>query len=181
MQPSRDDNQFSPVMDVQRPVRPQSQAPSPQQFQPQGSAVGQQPQQPNTVVSSRPATMEYTRPRPGELSAPSFSPEKQTEQYVAPKTKKSKKGPVIALFIVLLLALIGGGGGYYYFAVYSDSKVTPTVVEKPQPVEEANTSKIEATPEGVDKATEQIDQTLNSLNDTEDFKPNDLSNDNLGL
>ncbi len=156
-------------MDVQHPT---SAPPSP-------------PQQPTVIQPSgsygRPATMEYTRPRPDDPSTPNFAPTPQPAQFTAPaKQKKSKKGLVLAIFIILFLGLAAGGAGYYYFAVYKEEKVVP-VENTPQPATETEPTTIEATPEGVDKATEQVDQQLNGLDDTADFTANDVSDDGLGL
>lgn len=154
---------------------------------PSSSVPPRSPQGPTVISPSgslgRPATMEYTRPRPDDPSAPSFTPEPQPQsgQFAAPaKQKKSKKGLIIAVFVILFLGLTAAGAGYYYFTVYNKDKAEPAQSTAPAPAETESTT-IEATPEGVDKATEQIDQQLNGLNDTEDFTTNDVSDDGLGL
>lgn len=170
MQPNKDENQFTPVMDVQRPSSTMPPSRQPTVVSPSGPL-------------GRPATMEYTRPRPDDPSTPSFAPEPQPQstQFSAPqKQKKSKKGLVIAIFVVLFLGLAAAGAGYYYFALYNKSEPAPAQNAQPAPAETESTA-IEATPEGVDNATEQIDQQLNSLDDTQDFTNNDVSDDGLGL
>lgn len=173
MDPNREEYSTpgTPVMDIQRPS---SQPPAPQ-----GPTVIQ----PSNSLN-RPATMEYTRPRPDDPNAPSFTPE-PSQAFTPPvggssvKPKKSKKGLVITLFILLILGLGAAGGAYYYFKVYKKPVPVPAVTtETPAP---AQSDSIEATPEGVDKVTDSIDQKLNGVNDTEDFKPNDVSDDGLGL
>ncbi len=157
-------------MDIQRPSAPGTPQPSPVQ----------QP----TVVSpsgslSRPATMEYTRPRPEDPAAPSFTPAPQPEPMTEPKQKKSKKGLVIGLFVTLFVGLAAAGAGYY-FMVYNKSEPAPVQNETPVATE-AEPAKIEATPEGVDAATDEIDKQLNSVDDSQDFTNNDVSDDTLGL
>lgn len=156
-------------MDIQQPTAPPPSSPQqqPQVFQPSGSF-------------GRPATMEYTRPRPDEPSSPSFTPTPRPAQFEAPKQKKSKKGLVIALFVILFLGLAAGGGAYYYFTMYKKETVVPAQNTTPAPTE-TESSTVEATPEGVDKATEQIDKQMNSVDDTQDFTTNDVSDDGLGL
>lgn len=151
-------------MDIQRPSQPTVIKP--------GSSLG------------RPATMEYTRPRlDNDTQPPSLTPvpapaEPAPQQPIVSKPKRSKK-PLIVLLIILLLA--AGGGAYYYFMVMN-KEAAPVVTPQPEPAapkEDANT--VEATPEGVDKVIQQIDESMNSVNDAEDFKPNDVSDDALGL
>lgn len=139
------------------------------------------------TVSSRPATMEYTRPRPDDPSAPRFTPDndqakvQQMASYSQQnqKPKKSKKGLVIGLILFLLLAGGAAGGAYYYFMVMN--KQEAAVVEEPAPQPAPAEEGITATPEGVDKTIQSIDQSLNSVNDDQDYSPNDVSDDSLGL
>lgn len=178
---NRDDNKrpIGPVMDVQRPSSPPPQ-------QPQTAPRVIQPNQP----SSRPATMEYTRPRPAAEPAQTSSqfspdPSRLPEDTLAPdnqkppKQKKSIKKFVIITLVVVLIAALAGAGTYYYQQVMNKPEpAQPQPEPQPQPVEDGS---VEATPEGVDQTVDAIDQQLNSLNDAEDFTPNDVSDQGLGI
>lgn len=165
MQPSnKDNNPGSPVMDIQRPSQPTV-------IKPAGPL-------------GRPATREYTRPRSDNpIGDPfSFSDQPQnmssTPQPVVSKPKRSKL-PLIILVLVLLTA--AGGGAYYYFMIMKKD-TAPVANTQPQPTAPAeDTNKIDASPDSIDKVTNEIDENLNSINDTEDFKPDDVSDDALGL
>lgn len=171
MGPNKQNGQFGssgPVMDIQRPSgQPDVIRPS--------SPLG------------RPATMEYTRPRPDSPTSParSFSPESPvSDDSIASaqpvvKAKKSKKGLIIGLLLFLVVGGAAASGAYYYFMMRDDAQPQPVATEPVAPVEETTT--IEATPEGVDKTVQTIDTNLNGLNDTTDFTPNDVSDDALGL
>lgn len=76
-----------------------------------------------------------------------------------------------------------GSFAAYYFLVLN---VAEEVVTQPQPTQteattEESAPQIEATPEGVDNATNAIDQSLNSLNDDADFPADQLTDTSLGL
>lgn len=162
-----------PVMDIQR-QRPSVQQPF------RGNGM------------SRPATMEYTRPRsnydtsspgvptmPTEVSQPAADPSLlQTQPVANNRPKRSKKPLVITLIVVLLLA--AGAAGAYYFFMLNDDVAGPPPVSTPATVEE-EPAVIDATPEGVDRVVEIIDESLDSIDDDADFSPNDISNDSLGL
>lgn len=171
MQPNRQNEQFGggPAMDIQRPA-PVSQPND--VIRPSAEALG------------RPATMEYTRPRPtvsGQAPGASFSPSPTTDggpsfTPQSPAKKKSKKGLVIGI-VVFLLVIVGAGAAYYFFMM--DTTEPAPVATEPAVVEESTA--VEATPEGVDKTIESIDKQLNSVDDSADFTPNDVSDDALGL
>lgn len=173
---SNGDNQFRPVMDVQRPPS----APPPQSVQ---SNQQQRPNQYIGDISTRPATMEYTRPRPDIAQQFNANPVMQAGlQPTPPEQKKSRKGLVIAIFLSIIL-LTAGGGGYYYFVVVAKNKpVADQSLTQPVAQEEkVESDKIEATPAGVDKTIENIEQQLNNLDDAQDFNANDVSDESLGL
>ncbi len=163
MPPNKENNPGSPVMDIQRPNQPTV-------IKPSGSL-------------NRPATMEYTRPRLDSTQMPSLTPvpapSEPAPQPIVSKPKRSKK-PLVVLLLVLLLAA-GGGGAYYYFMILNKD-VAPAVTQQPEPeAPKEDADAVSATPEGVDEVTRQIDESMNSVNDTEDFKPDDVSDDALGL
>lgn len=174
MQPNKEDSRPKmPVMDIQRPV------PS-------------TPSEPVIIKPStslgRPATMEYTRPRPDSSNTPNFNPkadldrvQQMAQEPTLPdvQKKRSKKPLIITLIIFIILAL-AGGGAYYYFMVMNKEEPTP-VVNQPEPAPEPTGNEVTATPDGVDKTIQSIDQGLNSLNDDADYSPNDINDDALGL
>ncbi len=175
MQPNnKEQNNVAPVMDIQRPTQT---SPSPQP-------------RPTTVFTpssqqTRPATMEYTRPRMDTNTTFDQSPQISQQDINMNKPKKSKKGLIISLFVLLFVGL-SGAGAYYYMAVYKKAASQPQ--PQPQPVVETqptetttDSSTVPATPDGVDQTVEEIDQQLNSQNDTQDFPSNDVSDSNLGL
>lgn len=178
MQPNNRSN--GPVMDIQRPS-------STQPSTPPRPVVSQESLSTSSQLG-RPATMEYTRPRPGVPNQPSrfdSSADQAKVQEMAkstdqPKPKKSKKGLIIGIALFLILALGGGGAAYYFLVLNKDQ---PAAVEQqPAPtVEPEEDSAIQATPEGVDNATNTIDQSLNSLDDNADFRTDELTDDALGI
>lgn len=166
MEPNKPKGQ-QPVMDVQRPAPPAGDT-SPGIIQPSSDSL------------SRPATMEYTRPRP-DGDGPDFSgpatniPPAGPSDNSTKKPKKSKKVLVFTLTVLVILA-IAGAGAYFYMA-YKQETPAP-VAETPviAPVEET----VQATPDGVDQTIDKVDQSLNAL-DESTLGENDLSDDSLGL
>lgn len=177
MQPNKEQNQASgPVMDIQRP----SSQPAPSVQRPSAPTV--------ITPNDRPATMEYTRPRPTANSETpnnkfAFSPKSDLSFESQNVPKKSKKGLVLAVFVVLFIGLAAGGGAFYYFSIYKNK--SQPVAPAPQPVATDQSTieaqAVEATPEGVDKTTEEIDKQLNTTDDTQDFSADDVSDASLGL
>lgn len=175
MQPNKRQGQSTPVMDIQKPTS----------FGSQSSKISPSP------INSRPATMEYTRPRNNSdnLNAPNpnvnFAPQPDVSFTPATPPKKSKAGLVITAVIILFLVIMGGSGAYYYFAVESKTPVaqedTTTKPTETKTEQESGPLIIEATPEGVDRVTSDIDKQLNTLDDTQDFSANDVSDASLGL
>ncbi len=172
MQPNRDPSQSNgPVMDVQRPTVSSPPPSSDGMIRPNANSLG------------RPATMEYTRPRPIDAADPtgpstSFAPPSEASRAQSPVIGKPKRSKAPLFIVLLLIVLAAGAAGAYYFLVMNKTE-TPAVVQ-PVVVEEKTTT-IEATPEGVDTTVESIDKNLNSVDDTQDFTPNDVSDDALGL
>ena len=95
MQPNKEQNNVTPVMDIQRPTQT---PPSPQA-------------RPTSVFTpssqqTRPATMEYTCPRMDTSTVRSISTISQ-QDIAMNKPKKSKKGLIISLFVLLFVGLSG--------------------------------------------------------------------------
>lgn len=173
MQPNKEQNNVTPVMDIQRPSQTSSSS------QPRPTTVFTPSSQ-----QTRPATMEYTRPRADTQNSFDQSPQISQQDISVNKPKKSKKGLIIGLFVVLFIGLSGAGAAYYYMAIYKKPapQAQPQPVAETQPTETtADSTTVQATPDGVDQTVEDIDQQLNSQNDTQDFPSNDVSDSNLGL
>ncbi|MCA9343013.1 hypothetical protein KC950_03330 [Candidatus Saccharibacteria bacterium] len=178
MQPNRSEDNSQPVMDVQRPA-------------PSAGGSGPQVIKPNSKSLNRPATMEYTRPRmdspPSEPSmgtGSGFSGEDPSNlassQDSGNKSNKPKKSKKIFATILIIIGVLGiAGAGVYFYMTYQEETPEP-VVEAPVETETEEQA-IEATPEGVDATMEKIDNSLGELDDTEDFPPNEVSDDSLGL
>lgn len=176
MQPNNRSN--GPVMDIQRPNTTQPPAPArptvPQESVSASSRLG------------RPATMEYTRPRPGGPTQPSRFDASADQAKVhemtkddTPTPKKSKKGLILGVVVFLIVVLAGGAAAYYFLVMNQDQ---PAVVEQqPELAPEEDVNAIDATPEGVDNATNAIDQSLNSLDDNADFRSDELTDSALGI
>ena len=120
MEPNKQSSNSQPVMDVQNPSRGPNDAP--QVIQPNNNSLG------------RPATMEYTRPRPENpqndnpssgfssptTHVPSPEPSKVPEK---PKAKKSKKIVATMLIIIGLLGTIGAAA--FFYITYQNEEPTP--------------------------------------------------------
>lgn len=160
-----------PVMDIQKPL-----------------TVATPPKDPTVISPSgplgRPATMEYTRPRPQDPNTPKFTPAPEERMKESPfkapdKKKKSHKGLWISL-IILLVVGVGGAGAYYYFMVMNNESPATTTTTQQETATQEEASTVQATPEGVDQTTEAIDKSLSGLDDA-DYNQSQVSDDSLGL
>jgi cytoskeletal protein RodZ len=108
-------------------------------------------------------------PAPGQVIGQ--VPPQQTAQQ--PKVKKSRKGLIIALVTGLVILVIGAGvAGFIIYT--NNNKPAPAATETPSESERVNVEEIDAT-------TAEIDKTLNTLNDSTDVTPNDVTDSALGL
>lgn len=174
MQPSSKENiQPTPVMDIQRPS---------QTIPPSSNT--------SSSINSKPATMEYTRPRTTngggmkQAQNTSFSPQPDMSFSPIDKPKKSKSGLVLIAIVISFFVIFGGVGTYYYFAVENKKpaiKEDQQVTSEPTESEATDKKSVEATPEGVDSASSSIVKQINSLDDTKDFSASDIGDSNLGL
>lgn len=98
---------------------------------------------------------------------------------VAP-TKSGRLSPKMIVIIILVIALILGallGGLLYVRSQNNDDTVDQPVATSP--VDNDNNGRV--TTEEIDETLAEIDKTLNTLDDSGDFTPNDLSDNTLGL
>lgn len=145
-----------PVMDVQRP-RPN---PAPSEV----TAPMDNPMAPADSIAS-------VTPDPGQVigQQPPLAP----TQPIAAKAHKKHTGLIVAIITVVVVVLVGAGVGG--FILYKNSR-------KPAPAASQNQSESErVNVEEIDATQSQIDKTLNTLNDSSDVTPNDVSDSTLGL
>jgi len=177
--------QAQPVMDIQRPQRPvdgvvqpggvtvpnitaePSLTPPPQQFVPQQMT----PQPPIEPAAPTPNIAADAT----EVGAPNYE-----QQHTAlNKQIRSKRRGLMAVIIITIIVTIGliGAAGYMYWQSRNKQNV-PAVTE---PVNNCDSDDGRVDAAEVDAATQEIDDALNSLNDSEDFSTNDVSDDGIGL
>lgn len=111
---------------------------------------------------------QQTSGQPGQAPQPSFNDK---------KVKKSSHKLAIIIAIVVTLMIIAALS--YFFLV--QKKDTPAPAPEPQPEQTQSQPADLASPEGIDETVKSIDQSLNSVNDQQDFTPNDVSDSTLGL
>ncbi len=143
-----------PVMDVQRPR--QNPAPS------ETTTPLDNPMAPADSITSM-------TPDPGQIIGQ--DPLQQTVKPTEPK--KSRTGLIVAVVTGVIILLIGAGvGGFIWYK--NSNKPVPAATETQSESERVNVEEIDATTAGIDK-------TLNTLNDSSDVTPNDVSDTSLGL
>ncbi len=98
---------------------------------------------------------------------------------VAP-AKSGRLSPKMVVIIILTIILILGAllGGLLYVRSQNDEDTTDQPVAT-SPVDDDNNGRV--TTEEIDETLAEIDKTLNTLDDSGDFTPNDLSDSSLGL
>ena len=125
------------------------------------------------VQPPRPAPEPEPAPAPATPAAnqtPAASP-LAIDSKQAPK----KSGRPIGIIILAILVALGLAGAAAY--MYLQSKDKPAANEHT----EHQTTEEDASAETVDEATKEIDDSLNSLDDDQDFNGSSLSDTDLGL
>lgn len=114
-------------------------------------------------------------------SQPSLEVPPIPQEMLGTVPQAKKKSHLVAIVIAVLIAVLIITGSIFAFVVSRDSS-EPTPPAAPQ-VEEQTPAVSEgtATPESIDQINKVIDQQLNSVNDQQDFTPNDISDESLGL
>lgn len=175
-----------PVMDIQGPapqvINPQQAQPQPPQVPtPEQSAL--QPQSP-MFASNQPGSGNYggqhtsdpvPQPAPNaqEVGVPNY--EKQHTDLNRQANKKRRGLIFVIILAVLVTVGLIGAAGYAYWQS-RNSTPAETVQPTQAPVDDG---KVDAT--DIDATTSEIDGALNSLNDSEDFGSDDLSDKTIGL
>lgn len=142
-----------PVMDIQRP-RPASTTPPAEPMAPADNIATQAP-----------------TPNPGQV----IGQQGLAEELHAPAKPPKEKRPGVIIGIVTAVIIIVLGGGIGGFILWTNSRTAePETTQTQSENERVNVEDIDAT-------VTEIDQTLNSLNDSADITPSDVSDANLGL
>ena len=93
----------------------------------------------------------------------------------APKpAKKKMSGVLVAVIITFVAMLIIGGAVVWFIIMKNDS----APVAKPA---ETTSENERVTTQQIDSTTTSIDNTLNTLNDSQDMTPSDVTDQTLGL
>lgn len=154
MKPEDQQRPVNTVMDVQRPRT----NPAPSEV----TTPLDNPMAPADSIAS-------VTPDPGQVIGQ--DPLQQTVKPV--KVKKKRTGLIIAIVTgVVILLVAGGAAGFIIYK--NNNKPVPAVTETQSETERVNVQEIDAT-------TTEIDKTLNTLNDSSDVTPGDVSDASLGL
>lgn len=92
-----------------------------------------------------------------------------------PANNKKSKAIIITIIALVTLTLLGVIG----FLVFAKHDAIAPAVEAPQSTTPSDSQRVQTAE--IDDAVEQIDKTLNTLDDTRDFTPSDLTDSALGL
>lgn len=155
-----------PVMDIQRPsqvISPQADIsasptqPAPQQFVPNSP----EPIQPTVDTQ--------------EIGAPNYN-----QQHVSlnKQVNKKRRGLVVLIILVVVITLgLIAAAGYWYWQSQSDKSTPTETVQSTEPTTDDGV--VDET--DIDATTDEVDDALNSLDDSADFGSSDLSDDGIGL
>lgn len=89
------------------------------------------------------------------------------------KVKKKRTGLIVGIVTAVVVLLIGlGVGGFIWYK--SSSKPAPAVTPTETPSDRVGVEEIDAT-------TAEIDKTMNTLDDSTDVTPGDVTDSTLGL
>lgn len=111
--------------------------------------------------------------------APDLSDGKKGKVSKAPTDHPKKKVNWIVMLIAFLLALaLAGGAGYAYWQKSKDDSKTPAVT---QPAEQTDETTKDVSTEDIEKTTDEIDNTLKQVEETEEAVNSDLTDSGLGL
>ena len=135
----------------------------------------------STPVVAPPEQTPPVAPAPEKPEAPAKPPVEHPKQ---PGAKVAHNNPVIAIAVAILLALILSGLSLVSY-LRSDTRKTVQLIQKPSSDSSDTISSIDTTSplKASDLDTIQTDalKDLDSVSDTTDFSPNDLTDAALGL
>jgi len=125
------------------------------------------------------------KPAPSEVKSPldnsmapadniaSMTPDPLQQTASPAKNKKSHKGLIIGIVTAVVVLMIGAGvAGFIIYK--NNNKPAPAAVETQSESERVNVAEIDGT-------ITEIDKTLNTLNDSSDVTPNDVTDSSIGL
>lgn len=126
-------------------------------------------------------------PTPAQIASPINDPMAPADNIVqhsatvqqpapdAPKpAKKKMSAGLVALIITFVVTLIIGGAVVWFIMMKNDSVPATTPADTTSENERVTTQQI-------DDTTKSIDNTLNTLNDSQDMTPSDVTDQTLGL
>lgn len=179
-----------PVMDIQSPnqvINPQPQQPSQQPIQPQELQSPQfsQPQQPSVPYAGQdmqqPAMPQQAQAPQGmpanaqEVGVPNYE---QQHKDLNKQVKKKRRGLIFVIILAVIIT-IGLIGAAVYAFLQSRSNSAAPVETSEVTTEAVDDGRVDAA--DIDATTSEIDKSLNSLNDSEDFGSDALSDKTIGL
>lgn len=137
------------------------------------------------VMSGRSVATQSTPPAPqNNVMAPADDITQATNDpgmsYGSQK-KSSRFGGKGIIFLVLIVAILLGTllAGLLYLKSKDNQSADQDLTDNSQSITPTQEGKVSTSE--IDSAITSIDKTLNTLNDSADFTPNDLSNSTLGL
>lgn len=137
------------------------------------------------VMSGRSVATQSTPPAPqNNVMAPADDITQATNDpgmsYGSQK-KSSRFGGKGIIFLVLIVAIFLGAllAGLLYLKSKDNNQFGQDLVDNSQSISPTQEGKVSTSE--IDSAVTSIDKTLNTLNDSADFTPNDLSDSTLGL
>lgn len=146
-----------PVMDVQRP-RPQPVGPPQPPLPPTAPA--------DNITAMSPAPGQVIGEQPPHMPTPDLP-------AMAPPPKKKRTGLIVAIVTLVVVLLVGAGaGGFIWYKSRQKAQTEPVTT---------TTTTDRVTVEEIDSTTSSIDKTMNTLNDSSDITPNDVTDSALGL
>lgn len=137
------------------------------------------------VMSGRSSQSQATLPAPQNSvmgPADDISQATSDPQVNPPINKKSKgfAGKKVIILVVIIALLLGALlAGLLYLQSKSDNKSGQDSTDAPLSIGTTQEGKVSTSE--IDSAITSMDKTLNTLNDSADFTPNDLSDSTLGL
>lgn len=159
--------------------RPKSQPAMPDQ-PPRSSAATPQSPPPSSPEQN---TVNDDRNLMQQSTTDTNQPTELDSQHIAMnhKINKRKKGPLIAIILAIFITIILIGIAVYVFLL-SNTQQTTAPASQPTPSTEAPVEgEGRVTPDEITNTGEDIERTLNSLDDTADISPNELNDGTIGL
>lgn len=145
---------------------------------PQDNQPSQQPRPMMDVAPPRPAPTENLPANGGsEVPPPDSTPNPQANPEPSkPAKPPKKKGVIIAIVAAVIVTLILISAAVYVYLRSQNSETTAPETTETNQVDDGRVGG-----DDVEQTIGEIDSALGSVNDSEDFGQNDLTNSQLGL